>query len=348
MAAEGLKSLFPMQDLAMMGLLEVLPNLRRLRRRLTEAVTDIAARCPDVVVTIDSPDFMLRLLKAIEPLRIRRAHYVAPQVWAWREGRVRHFRGRWDRLLCLLPFEPAFFARHGVSARFVGHPVLESGADQGNAARFRGQHAISSAARIVVLMPGSRSTEVRHLLPVYGKALALLSPRVPHLTPVLPVAAAVATAVRRAVADWPVAPLIVTHADEKHDAFAAAEAALTKSGTSTLELALAGVPMVVTYRVGRLNAVAARRLIQVPHVAMVNLLAGKELVPELLQERCTPDQLADALGALLTRPGVADEQVRGFKDVLASLRPTEGRPSAAAARTVLELLHATRGLGERA
>lgn len=339
MTAEGLKSLFPMQDLAMMGLLEVLPNLRHLRRRLAEAAADIAARCPDVVVTIDSPDFMLRLLKTIEPLRIRRAHYVAPQVWAWRKGRVRHFRGRWDRLLCLLPFEPGFFAQHGLSARFVGHPVLESGADRGDAGRFRARYGLPPEARIVVLMPGSRSTEVGHLLPVYGKALALLRERIPDLKPVLPVAAAVGTAVRRAVADWPVAPLIVSDAGEKHDAFAAAEAALTKSGTSTLELALARVPMAVTYRVGRLNAAAARRLIQVPHVAMVNLLAGKQLVPELLQERCTPDQLAGALGALLARRELADEQVRGFADVLASLRPTEGAPSAAAARAVLELLH---------
>lgn len=339
MAAQGLKSLFPMQDLAMMGLLEVLPNLRRLRRRLAEAAADIAGKSPDVVVTIDSPDFMLRLLRAVEPLGIRRAHYVAPQVWAWREGRVRHFRGRWDRLLCLLPFEPGFFARHGLSARFVGHPVLESGADRGNAGQFRTRHGILPEARIVVLMPGSRSTEVRHLLPVYGKALDLLRDRLPNLKPVLPVAAAVETEVRHAAAGWPVQPLIVSDADVKHDAFAAAEAALTKSGTSTLELALAGVPMAVTYRVGWLNAAAARRLIQVPHVAMVNLLAGRQLVPELLQERCTPDQLADALEALLARRGLAEEQVRGFKEVLASLCPMGGLPSAAAAEAVLELLH---------
>jgi len=339
MIAEGLTSLFPMQDLAMMGLLEVIPNLRRLRRRLAEATADIAARGPDAVVTIDSPDFMLRLLKAIEPLGIPRAHYVAPQVWAWRERRVRHFRGRWDRLLCLLPFEPEFFAKHGLSARFVGHPVLESGADRGDAGQFRERHALPPEARVVVLMPGSRSTEVRQLLPVYGKALELLQDRVPNLKPVLPVAPAVATDVRRAVANWAIVPLIISDVEEKHDAFAATAAALTKSGTSTLELALANVPMAVAYRVGWLNAAAVRRLIQVRHVAMVNLLAGKQLVPELLQERCTPEKLADALEELLVRPELADSQLRGFKDVLAGLRPAEGVPSAAAAEAVLELLH---------
>ena len=144
MAAQGLASLFPMRDLALMGLLEVLPRLRHLRRRLRQTVADIAARRPDVVVTIDSPGFTLRLLRAIAPLGVKRVHYVAPQVWAWRERRVRHYPGLWDQLLCLLPFEPAFFARHGLPATFVGHPVLESGADRGDAARFRAAHGIDA------------------------------------------------------------------------------------------------------------------------------------------------------------------------------------------------------------
>ena len=140
MASQGLASLFPLRDLALMGLLEVLPRLHHLRRRLRQTIADIAARRPNVVVTIDSPGFTLRLLKAIRPLGIKRVHYVAPQVWAWRERRVRHYHGLWDQLLCLLPFEPAFFARHHLPATFVGHPVLESGADQGDAARFRTTH----------------------------------------------------------------------------------------------------------------------------------------------------------------------------------------------------------------
>lgn len=339
MAAEGLASLFPMQDLAIMGLMEVLPGLRRLRRRLAEAAADIAARRPDVVVTIDSPDFALRLLKTIAPLGLTRVHYVAPQVWAWRERRVRHFRGRWERLLCLLPFEPEFFAGHGLPARFVGHPVLESGADRGDAARFRARHSLPADARVVVLMPGSRRTEVDHLLPVYGETIALAARSMPGLVPVVPVAAAVAARVRRAAESWPTPPLIVTETGDKHDAFAAAAAALTKSGTSTLELALAGVPMAVTYRVNRLSAALARRLIRVPHVAMVNVLAGRLVVPELLQEDCTPGRLSDTLATLLANPGIAAAQRAGFRSVLASLRPPEGLPSEAAAAAVLELLH---------
>ncbi len=340
MQAEGLTSLFPMQDLAVMGLLEVLPRLRQLSRRMREAAADITARRPDVLVTIDSPGFALRLLGRLRRSGIARVQYVAPQVWAWREKRVRDFPGLWDELLCLLPFEAAFFAGHGIPARFVGHPVLESGADQGNAARFRARHGLSAAAPVLVLMPGSRRSEAGRLLPVYGATVALLAARFPAIVPVVPVAGAVAETVRRATAGWPVKPLIVTDLADKHDAYAAAAAALTKSGTSTLELALAGVPMAVTYRVNPLTAAIARRLIRVKHVAMVNLLAGRLVVPELLQQDCRPDRLAATLAGLLDDAAAAAAQRAAFRAVIATLAPPRGLPSAAAAAEVLAVLDA--------
>jgi lipid-A-disaccharide synthase len=338
MEAEGLISLFPMRELAVMGLVEVLPRVRQLQRRLRETVADVTARHPDVIVTIDSPGFALRLLKAIRPLGLPRIHYVAPQVWAWREKRVRHFPGLWDKLLCLLPFEPEFFARHGLAARFVGHPVIESGADCGDAARFRARHGLAPNAPILVLMPGSRRSEAPRLLPVFGRTLALLADNLPGLVPVVPASAAVAQIVRDAARSWPVPPVLVTELEDKHDAYAAASAALTKSGTSTLELALAGVPMAVTYRVNPVTAAIARRLIRVPHVAMVNLLAQHEIVPELLQEHCTPAALSEIVTRLVMEPGVAAAQRAAFAQVLERLRPPEGLPSAAAAREVLELI----------
>jgi lipid-A-disaccharide synthase len=269
---------------------------------------------------------------------VKRVHYVAPQVWAWRERRVRAFPDLWEHLLCLLPFEVAFFAGHGLPASFVGHPVLESGADQGDAARFRTRHDIAADAPVLVLMPGSRRSEVPRLLPVYGRTLDLLVRTVPGLVPVVPVATAVAEAVHQAAAGWPVQPVIVTEAADKHDAYAAAAAALTKSGTSTLELALAGVPMAVTYRVNPITAMIARRMIRVPYVAMVNLLAGRAVVPELLQQDCTPERLADTVRRLLTEPDVASAQRRAFHEVIASLAPPAGLPSAAAAQAVLETM----------
>jgi lipid-A-disaccharide synthase len=336
MADLGFKSVFPMHELAVMGLLEVLPRIRRLRRLMQETIADLQARKPDVLVTIDSPGFTLRVLKQVPGLK--RVHYVAPQVWAWRPKRVKHFPGLWDRLLCLLPFEPEWFAQHGIEGRFVGHPVLESGADRGDGIRFRARHGIDAAARVLMLMPGSRRSEVPRLLPVFGEAMALLKARLPDLVAVVPVASAVAETVRRATENWPVRPVIVTDLDDKHDAYAAASAALTKSGTSTLELALAGVPMAVTYRVNPISAAMARRMIRIPHVAMVNLLAGRRLVPELLQQDCRADRLADMVETLLTVPGAAELQRAGFREIMASLNPPSGHPSDAAAAQVLELI----------
>lgn len=344
MRAQGLSSLFPLEELALVGFLEVLPRLRLLRRRLAQTVADIATRRPSVVVTIDSPGFTLRVLRAAAPLGIKRVHYVAPQVWAWRESRVRRYPGLWDRLLCLLPFEPDFFARHGLPARFVGHPVLESGAESGDAARFRATHTLPPGGRVVTIMPGSRRTEIARLLPVLGETLQRLPG--PAIVPAVPLAGPVAEAVRQATRSWPVRPVLIGGGHDKHDAFAASGAALTKSGTSTLELAMAGVPMVVTYRVNPLSAALFRRVAMVRYAALVNLLhsgigrdAGPPLVPELLQEDCTPDTLARALSTLLEDRSAAAAQRAGFRAVLASLRPPGGlTPSEAAAEAVLELL----------
>ncbi|GBR09630.1 lipid-A-disaccharide synthase [Acetobacter oeni] len=339
MQESGLESLFPMQELAVMGLVEILPRIRSLSRRLDDAVRHIESERPDLVVTIDSPGFALRLLRRIAPLGIARVHYVAPQVWAWREHRVRKFPGLWERLLVLLPFEEDFFRRHGLDARFVGHPVLQSGAETGDAARFRARHGLSDDARVLILMPGSRRSEAPRLLPVFGKMLTILRRELPDVVPVIPVSPVVAGTVLKATAGWAVRPVIVTDVADKHDAFAAAGAALTKSGTSTLELALAGVPMAVTYRVNPVTAAIARRLIRVPYVAMVNLLAGRRLVPELLQEQCRPDLLAATVVRLITDPAVAAAQRAGFADVLAGLRAAGAmEPADAAADEILAML----------
>ncbi|HYZ63114.1 MAG TPA: lipid-A-disaccharide synthase, partial [Acetobacteraceae bacterium] len=211
-------------------------------------------------------------------------------------------------------------------------------AGSGDAGRFRARHGLGADERVLVLMPGSRRSEAPRLLPVFGQTLALLARAAPGLRPVLPVSSVVADTVRRAASGWAVAPIIVTEIEDKHDAYAAAGAALTKSGTSTLELALAGVPMAVTYRVNPVSAAIARRLIRVPHVAMVNLLAGRAVVPELLQEDCTPEKLCGTVLELLEGGAAAQGQRAAFAEVLATLRPPEGKPSDAAAREVLEVL----------
>lgn len=337
MIEHGLDSLHPMSDLAVMGLVEILPRIPLIRRRLAQTMADIGARAPDVLVTIDSPGYTKHVLKRAAKLGLKRVHYVAPQVWAWHEERVRTFPGLWDRLLCLLPFEPAWFAARGVAGSFVGHPVLESGAGDGDGGRFRSRYGLTQE-RILILMPGSRRSEVPRLLPIFEEVVHRLARSAPNIRPVLPVSAIVADTVRRATETWKTKPIIVTELEDKHDAYAAASVALTKSGTSTLELALAGVPMAVTYRVNPISAAIARRAIKIPHVAMVNLLAGREVVPELLQERCRADILERTVLELLGNDAAIERQKSAFIDILASLRPAEGNPSDAAACQVLELL----------
>jgi lipid-A-disaccharide synthase len=321
-----------------MGLLEVLPNIRRLARRLAETVADITARRPSVIVTIDSPGFALRLAERVKPLGIPIVHYVAPQVWAWRPGRVEKIRQRVDRILCLLPFEPVIFDAAGIAADFVGHPVLESGADRGDGARFRATHGLSAEERVLLVMPGSRRMEVRRLLPVFGEAIRTLSARLSGIRPVVAVSPVVAEAVRAGAAGWPTRPILVESLADKHDAFAAASAGLIKSGTSSLEMAVAGVPHLIAYRANPVTAAIVRRLVRVPYASLVNLLAEREAVPEFLQERATPPALAEALHRLFADPDAAEAQRAAYREVLAKLHPPGLMPSEAAAEVVLRML----------
>jgi len=335
MAAEGLLSLFPIRELSVMGLVEVVPRIFHLRSLLRRTVADIRRRAPDVLVTIDAPGFTLRVLRGLQPTRLRRAHYVAPQVWAWREGRVKHYPGLWDELLCLLPFEPGFFAGHGLAARFVGHPVLESGAEAGDAARFRGRHSIGPDAKIVTVMPGSRQTEVSRLMPILEETIKRLPDRV---VAVVPIAGPVEEVVRQRTGSWPIRPILVTDKAEKYDAFAASSAALTKSGTSTLELALANVPMLVTYRVNPLSHAIAKGMIKAKYASLLNLLLDRPVVPELLQYESRPDRLAAELHRLLSDRTAVERQRQGFREALTMLRPASGSPSECAADAVLSML----------
>jgi len=342
LAEQGMESLFPMRELALMGLIEVLPNIRNLSRRMAQTVADITTRRPALIVTIDSPGFAMRLAERLKPLGIPIVHYVAPQIWAWRPGRVKKVKERVDRILCLLPFEPVLFDKAGIPASFVGHPVLESGAGGGDAARFRARHGIGAEDKLLLAMPGSRRMEAKRLLPIFGATLRLLDTRLPGLRPVIPVSPVVAELVRDAAAGWPGRPILVETLAEKHDAFAAVResggAGLIKSGTSSLEMAVAGLPHVVTYRVNPITAAIIRRLVRVRFASLVNLLAEREIAPEYLQDRATPEALAEALHRLLTDPEAAAEQREGLASVLDELHPPGLAPSEAAAGAVLEAL----------
>jgi lipid-A-disaccharide synthase len=337
MAAEGLQSIFPLQDIAVMGLTEVLPQLPRILRRLRQTVAAIRNQRPAVLVTIDAPSFCLRIARRVRPLGIPVVHYVAPQLWAWRPERVKKLIGLIDRLMLLLPFEKTFFEQAGVPSVHVGHPVLEE-LDAPRAADFRARHAIPQGAPLLVVLPGSRQGLVGRMLPVYGAALDRLRARHRGLRVVVPVVAGTAEAVAKAVRSWAVAPILLRDPAEKRAALAAADAALTTSGTATLELAVFELPMVVTYKVSALSAWLARRLIRVPHVAMPNLIADRLIVPELLQEACTPERIAAAVEDLLDDPAARAAQKAALAEVCDKLGRGGPRPSARAASVVLSAI----------
>lgn len=344
MAAEGLTSLFPLTDVAVMGFTEVVPRLPVILRRLRQTADAIWAHNPAAVVTIDAPSFGLRIADRVRASGIPLIHYVAPQLWAWRPGRARKLAGRVDHLLALLPFEPAFFGKLGVSCSYVGHPVIEDAALGGSGERFRHQHGVAADAAILLVMPGSRLGLARRMLPVFRAAADALLARQPSLHVVLPTVAGTDALVRSAASGWGVPHTVVSTVHERHDAFASASAALTISGTATLELAVAGVPMVVAYRVGRLTEFLARRMIEVPHVAMPNLILGRGAVPELLQADCTPGALAAQLEGLLLSSSTQRNDLGEIRRRLGlkELETSGVRPSDRAAQAILEAIRARR------
>jgi lipid-A-disaccharide synthase len=348
MQAAGLDSLFPMDELSLMGAAELIPHLPHLIGRIKLTLDTIRDLRPAAVVTIDAPAFCLRVGRRVAGLGFPRIHYVAPQVWAWRPGRARELRRAFDRLLALLPFEPPFFSAHGIDCRFVGHPVIESGAGSGDGAAFRQRHAIAPAAPILCVLPGSRRGEVGRLLPIFAETAARLSRSVPGLVAVLPTLPAVAERVAASARSWPLPAIVLTDTSEKFDAFAAATAALAASGTVALELALSRTPAVVAYRVNPLTALVARQLIRVSHVALPNIIAGHTVMPELIQQDCEPGRLAAAIEPLLRDPAASQAQQTAIDGVAALLGKGGAAPSRRAASAVLEAIEDWRALAASA
>ena len=339
MAGEGLDSLFPISDLSVMGLAEVLPRVPLLLRRLAETAAHVRAARPDALITIDAPGFSFRLAKRLAGAGVPLIHYVAPQVWAWRPGRARHLAGRIDHLLALLPFEPEFFREYDLPCEFVGHPVIEGVAEApGDGAGFRRSIGAPDDAPLLAMLPGSRVGEAGRLLPVFAQVAALLHAARPNLRIVMPTVEQVAGVVAAAVASWPMPTHVVEGSQRRADAFAAADAALAASGTVSLELALRRIPTVVAYRTNPITAVLVRRMLTIPHVALPNILAKAEVMPEFLQENCRPDAIAHALGRLLDDPEQRAAQQKALAHIAEMLGQGGTLPSLRAADAVLKII----------
>ena len=335
MQRQGLHSRFPMQELSVMGLAEILPKVLPLKRRIAETAAAVIAENPDALITIDSPDFCLRVAALVKAARpdLKTIHYVAPSVWAWRPGRAAKMAKVIDHVLALLPFEPPWMTAAGMTCDFVGHPVVAE-----RLATPRESDMMRGTSPLILALPGSRKAEVTRLAPVIGTTLALLKPRFPGLRVALPTVSALGPLVRDLVRDWPVRPEVIEHPDRKRAAFGAADVAIAASGTVSLELAANACPMVIAYDMHPLTLWLMRRMARVDTVTLVNLVSETRVVPEFIGSNCRAARIAPALARLLTDPQAQAAQRDAMALTMARLGQGGEAPGVRAARSVIAFL----------
>jgi len=340
MERQGFTSIFPMTDIAVMGPREIIPRLPLIFRRIWQTVRHAADEKPDLAVVIDSPEFTHMVAKRMA----RRApgipvvNYVLPSVWAWRQGRARAMRRYIRRVLALLPFEPRFLEKAGVDCVYVGHPAIERLPEEGSGARFRVARGIAPETPLLLVLPGSRLNEVKHLVEIFGETVQKLAIEMPELRVVVPTVPHVRELVEKAVKEWGVPVDLVEDEEDKRAAFDAATAALAASGTVTLELALARVPMVVAYRAEAVVGWFALSILKIPSVVLVNLILDRPSVQEYLQSRCTADNLFEGLRPLMRDTPERLRALADLDEVRARMGVGGESPSTRAARAVLDLL----------
>ncbi len=340
MQSEGMATLFPMSELALMGF-EVVPHLPKLLARIRETADDVRARRPDALVTIDAQGFSKRIGLKLKGAPFPIIQYVAPTVWAWKPWRARTVARYLTHLLTIFPFEARFFDRFGLANTFVGHLAAEQSRQDADGAALRARLGIAAEAPVLCVLPGSRRGEVRRHLPVFRETLALLKARLPALVCIAPTVPAVADIVEAAARTWAAPVHVLRDPGMKYQAFATASAALAASGTVTTETTFAGLPTVVMYRVNPVAAQLFRFVLKTKwlrFVSAVNLVLDREVLPEFLQHRCRPATLADAVARLVCDPAARSEQLAGIAEAVQLLSVGGERPSRIAARTILEII----------
>ncbi len=302
MEQQGFKSLFPMAELSLMGLTAILPKLPKLIKRINQTVDHILNIEPDMVLTIDSPGFNKKVAQKIRAKnpKIPLTHWVAPSVWAWKPGRAKKMAKLYDNLLCLLPFEPPYFEKEGLKTYFTTHPITSSKAGSGSKENFKNKFKISDTTTLVTVLPGSRMSEVKKLLPIYKEALTLLKEKHPHLKVAMPLTANVIDYVKQELKDWPIKVMYIENEQDKYDAFKASQVALAASGTVSLELAMAKTPMVIAYTFGRITDMIGKRLIKVKYASIINIMQNRLVIPEYLANDCTAIKISEKLDDFLS------------------------------------------------
>ena len=340
MQAEGLQSLFPMEELSIMGIAEVLPKYRALKLRIAQTAAAALAYCPAAMITIDSPDFCLRVAKIVKSARpsLRTIHYVAPSVWAWRPGRAAKMARVIDHVMALLPFEPPYMTAAGMTCDFVGHPVVaEPIATKAEAAAFRQSQNIAPDVPLIAVLPGSRKGEITRLAPRFGEVVAQVIAKHPTARIVIQTVQSQQALVRDLTQSWPGHPVYLTAPSpmERAAAFTAADVALAASGTVSLELAAQSCPMVIAYDLNRLTYWLMRKMALIDTVTLVNLVTETRTVPEFLGERCRADLITPAVLGLLEDGG---DQLLAMRQSMKLLGQGEEAPGLRAAKSVLSVL----------
>ena len=340
MTNEGVQSLFPISEMAVMGIFELVPHVPNLIRRINETVQDIIVKKPVAVISIDSKAFTMRVAKLIQKKQkendkeIKLIHMVAPTVWAWRPGRAKNISKFLDHLLTLFPFEPPFFTRHGLPTTFIGHPLAEQ--HVGCSSVYRNTHDVDEATKIISLLPGSRPGEIRRLLPTFKKTMDLLLKKYPNIHITMPTVVSVEEMLRRETLGWRTPVSIITDPEMKLNALAASSVALAASGTVTLELALAKVPSVIAYKVNPLSAIIGYFLVNQDAVVLPNKLMGKEIFPLYLQWKCTPCNLYKAVFQKIENP--TDQLIEVSDAIRNMLRPNKQSSQSLAAQIIMKVV----------
>lgn len=338
MEAAGMQSLFSYQQLAVMGVAEVLPKLPTLIARIRQTIRHIQETKPDVVITIDSPDFSFRVAKAVRKMESapKLIHYVAPTVWAWREGRAEKISKFLDGLICLFDFEPPYFEKYGLTSVAVGHPLVEGEAMQADGKIFREEYGLEHESIVGVLF-GSRKGELKRTGPILRDAAFELCAKMGHLPHIVaPTLPHLYGDVMHLLRDYPGAIHITTEPEQKWNAFKSMDIAFAVSGTVGLELAALKVPHVIAYKTNPITAAIVRRLIKVKYAHLANIMADCEIVPEFLQEKAKSGAIADKAFDLILNPR---EQIAAFSSIAERLGAGQKQtPSQKAAEFVLSFI----------
>lgn len=333
----GFKSLFNIKDIAVMGIFEVLKHLCIIKKRIKETINQITKIKPDLIITIDSPGFNMRIVKQIKKQfpNIKTLHYVAPQVWAWKEKRAKKVASLYDYLICFFDFEIPYFTKYGLKTFAVGHTAIKN--VNGNSERFLKTYKLSKNDNVITMLPGSRVQIAKRLLPIYKEVVEKLYKQVKNLKVVMPTTSTSHNFIINEVAKWNIKPLIITTKQDRYDAFVASKAVLSISGTAVLEIAVAKTPVIVAYKLSPLSYMIAKRLVKIKNVSLPNIIMGKQIVPEFIQEICNATLLSKELKKIITNKQYRDGMVKNLEEMNKKITQKKA-PSDMASDIILKIL----------